>query len=191
MLTFRASSLKKFSLLAVFVLSLPAFAAGARGNPPPSNASLTQRSEWFGITFFGKKAGYSRVTLHPVGEGYEIESEVRMRFRFLEEDKRTDTTSREVVSPDLALRSFETTQTTDSVPLKQKGRLENGALLVEVQTGGRTQTLSFPAGEPIYPESALGFYPLLHGLAVGNRWRYRVYSSAAMNTVEVNQTVEA
>jgi hypothetical protein len=94
------------------------------------------------------------------------------------------------VNADLTLVSFVYDFDLDGHHLSLTGRLNDSML--EVRTVNRQEeTIQSLALEnrKIYPASAIGLYPVLHGLAVGHHYSYWVYDGQTRRLAEVTQHV--
>jgi hypothetical protein len=147
-----------------------------------------------GIVFNGAKIGFSRFELSPSAESdrFEIRSEAYFRIRFLMMDKRIRLKSIDRVKADLTLDRFTCDYDLDGNQMSLSGRL-NGDVL-EVKTVNRqAETIQSLALENrrIYPSSAIDLYPVLHGLDVGQHYRYWIYDGQTRRLAEVVQHVAA
>ncbi|MDF1592865.1 MAG: transglutaminase domain-containing protein [Desulfobacterales bacterium] len=120
-----------------------------------------------------------------------IASEAVFRIRFLMVDKKINLTSHDRVGGDLTLKRFVYDYVLDESTLKLNGQLVDDRLEVEVISRGQTLRESFRLDQKLYPTSAVGLYPVLHGLAVGRTYTYNVYDGQTQTIAPVHQEVLA
>jgi len=122
-------------------------------------------------------------------ERYDIESEAAMRLRFLGIDKRVNLRAHDRVRPDLTLESFRYVHDLDGSVLSVAGRADGARLEVTIEAGGRRETRSFALQAPVYPSSALGLLPVMHGMRIGDTRRYLVFNGETQTLDEASQAV--
>ncbi len=178
-------------------LVLPAASTGHAGATAAFARTLgtwPYREYWAGTLFHGARIGYSHLRLEPADHrpgSFTIHSEAFMRFHFKATDKRVDLSAVDQVDGDLSLRSFHYDFDLDGSRLALRGEVHDGSLTVEVRTSQQTNAIAYALDGPIYPSSAIVLYPLLHGLAVGRRYAYTVYSGETRTLDAVTQEVVA
>lgn len=193
---------RRLGSLALILLLLPGCASFYfRDVQPPPAPRYTLRTwpyqdYWTGVIFNGEKIGLTHLALLPAedpGGSYELRSEALLAFRFLGLSKRVTLKARDWVRDDLRLVRFAYDYELDGHRLRLSGSVEPGQLLVERVTGEKAfrEILPLPAGEPVYPASALALYPTLYGLVVGQGYRYLVYDGQRQELAPVVQTVTA
>jgi hypothetical protein len=67
----------------------------------------------------------------------------------------------------------------------------DGALQVKIRNAGRERDQRVALDGPLFPASAMAFYPITRGLALRRAYRYRVYSSETQRVLDVEQRVRA
>jgi len=142
--------------------------------------------------FNGEKVGFTHLALRRAAgepERYDIESEAAMRLRFLGVDKRINLRAHDRVRPDLTLESFRYVHDIDGSVLAITGRADGARLEVTIEAGGRRETRSFALPAPVYPSSALGLLPVMHGMRVGDARRYLVFNGETQTPDEASQAV--
>lgn len=152
------------------------------------------REVWTGVVFNGEKVGLTHLAIVPAqgAEGrYELRSEALLAFHFLGFRKHVTLRARDWVAEDLRLVRFAYDYDLDGHKLTLTGAMRDGRLVVERETAGRITRDTWPVTEAVYPASAIGLYPSLHGLAVGRQYRYRVYDGQRQEVAAVLQTIEA
>jgi len=169
--------------------------AGEPPAPQPRTlAAWPQPEGWTGLVFNGEKVGFTHLVLKRVAGApprYDIESEAAMRLRFLGVDKRVNLRARDRVHPDLTLESFNYLHDIDGSALRVSGRSDGRRLEVTIETGGRRETRSLELPAPVYPSSALGLLPVMHGMHVGDVRRYLVFNGETQTLDEASQEVLA
>jgi hypothetical protein len=149
---------------------------------------------WAGLALNGSQIGYAHLALSPVADAenrLEIQSEALMRFQLLGASQVVEMVSTDRVFPDLALERFAYDYNLGGNRLILRGTVSGNRLDVEIDArqGLQHQALTFD-GE-IYPTSAIGLYPVVHGLEVGRRYEYLVYSGETQSIEPVVQEVLA
>ncbi len=157
-------------------------------------ASWPERDYWTGLVLNGEKIGFGHTTLLPPTDGgalYELRSDATLAFNFLGFRKTVALKSRDWVTDDLRLVRFEYDYDLDGNRLALTGRVEDGALAMTKVTSGKTAADRIPLAEPLYPASAIAFYPVVRGLEMGRTYRYVALDGQRQRLETVSQTVEA
>jgi hypothetical protein len=157
-------------------------------------AHLPFSGYWTGIVFNGEKVGFSRLEVARSAETpgeWELRSEAAFALRFLGIEKKVSLRAQDVVGEDLTLRRFAYEYVLDGSEMKVTGRREGDTLFARVTTGGTPTEQRLALSGPLYPSSAVLLYPVVHGLAPGRSYSFRVYSGELQAVREVSQRVEA
>jgi len=152
------------------------------------------REYWSGIVFNGEKIGFSHLAISPSAEKaghYELRSEAAFALRFAGYEKRVDLKAWDLVGEDLRLDRFRYRYTLDGSELALEGAWRDGAVEFAVNHAGEKATHAIPAPQGVLPQSAIGLYPSLHGLAIGREYRYPVFSGELQKVAEVTQRIAA
>jgi len=163
--------------------------------PPPgalrySLETLPYKEYWTGLSFNGKKIGFSRVALRREGENHVIESETALQMRLLDRNKGFRMFALDRIAPDLRLQEFEYRYSLDGSRLELRGRVEDERLQIQIVNAAGVHEQDLDLGqEPVYPRSALLLYPLVQGIRPGVNYRYRVYDAEDRQLSEVRQYV--
>ncbi len=169
--------------------------AGEPPAPQPRSLAAWPKPEaWTGLVFNGEKVGFTHLVLKRAAgepERYDIESEAAMRLRFLGVDKRVSLRASDRVRPDLTLESFRYVHDIDGSVLRISGHADNRRLEVTIETGGNREMRSFVLQSPVYPSSALGLLPVMHGMRVGDARRTLVFNGETQTLDEATQQVLA
>lgn len=193
-------ALRRFTLLLLPLGLLLGGCAGGHFHKVPGGSPGTvrypldawpYRDYWTGLVFNGAKVGFSHLRLEvPEGGGAPaIRSEASLRFRFLLLDKSVNLLAYDRVGPDLSLQGFDYDYDLDGSRLAVQGEVRDGMLTFQVRSGGQVERRSLPLDGPVYPTGAIGLYPVLHGLAAGKRYEYRVFSGETQTVETVTQEV--
>ncbi len=199
-----SSVLKKPALIVVLVvLSLSSLSCASlyfQTLQPPADRvkfsslrDLPYREQWAGIVFNGEKVGFTHLKIQPLEhrELSLITSEAHMRFKFLGVDKKISLRSEDQVRADLQLVSFRYDLDMDGKILLLEGEVKEGRLQALQQSGGEKKTLVKELSRPVFPASAVNFYPFITGINVGSRYRYDVFDPQTQAITEVVQSVDA
>lgn len=157
-------------------------------------AHLPFSGYWTGIVFNGGKVGFSHLEVarsSRTPDEWELRSEAAFALRFLGIEKKVSLRAHDVVGEDLTLRRFAYEYVLDGSEMSITGRREGDALLARVTTGGTRIEQRLALSGPLYPSSAIVLYPVVHGLAPGREYSFRVYSGELQAVREVSQRVEA
>jgi hypothetical protein len=165
--------------------------------PPPRSLTLSDnpiREHWTGIVFNGSKIGFSHYRLAPAGDEenrFDIQSEAYFRIRLLMLDKKINLRGFDRVADDLSLIRFDYAFDIDGNHLSLNGQRLANQLTVTVRSREESTPQVIPLETQIYPASAIGLYPFLHGLEVGRRYHYTVYDGQTQKLAPVVQEILA
>lgn len=167
--------------------------------PPPSRRYLSPaecpvKEYWTGIVFNGTRIGFSHFKISPAEEEknrFDIHSEAYFRTRLLWLDKKIKLKSHDQVAEDLTLIRFDHRFDMDGNLLYISGKQADGKLEVTIESRDQTRHQTIVLAEKIYPTSAIGLYPLMHGLEVGRRYSYPVYDGQTQKIGTVVQEITA
>ncbi|MGB5662134.1 transglutaminase-like domain-containing protein, partial [Eudoraea sp.] len=95
------------------------------------------------------------------------------------------------VADDLSLIRFDYAFDIDGNHLSLSGQRLANQLTVIVRSRGESTPQVIPLETQIYPASAIGLYPFLHGLEVGRRYHYTVYDGQTQKLAPVVQEILA
>lgn len=149
---------------------------------------------WTGIVFNGEKIGFSRFSIRAVSREplrYEIDSEASFVLRFLTIEKKVNLKARDMVRPDLTLVEFAYDYHIDGSHLSLKGKREASQLAATIVSGGKPTEQRLPVDGKLYPSSVIALYPVVHGLALGREYNYRVYNGEIQALADVSQRVQS
>ena len=173
------------------------FHKAAYSPSPPRSLTLSDnpiREYWTGIVFNGSKIGFSHFRLASAAEEenrFDIQSEAYFRIRFLMLEKKINLRRVDRVADDLSLIRFDYAFDIDGNHLSLNGQRLANQLTVTVRSQGESTPQVLPLETHIYPASAIGLYPFLHGLAVGRRYHYTVYDGQTQKLAPVVQEILA
>jgi hypothetical protein len=145
-------------LLAMGTLALEHWGGGRDGMTgggamrAPTERLLGER--WMGVYLDGRKAGYSMTRLARTTDGFSLAGRLSLNVKLLGEPREIATTLDALLGPDLRLRSFEASLNAD-IPLRARGSVEGGTLLVTVETPGGAETFTVAMAEAPAVEDAL------------------------------------
>ncbi|MCX7962816.1 MAG: transglutaminase-like domain-containing protein [Burkholderiales bacterium] len=178
------------SQLETYFASAPAPAAPLQ-HPLPR---LPFADYWTAIVFNGEKIGFAHFAVARAPEAadlWELRSEAAFALRFLGVAKKVNLRARDLVTEDLGLQRFEYRYVLDESEMTVEGRREGDELVVRVTVGGTPHEQRHAVSGPLYPSSAILLYPVLHGLAPGREYAFRVFSGELQAVRDVAQRVEA
>jgi hypothetical protein len=166
--------------------------------PPPAKppryalGDLPVREYWTGVIFNGDKIGFTHVSVRPLPDEpgrFVIDSDAALLLRILGFSKTVNLRAQDVVDSELRIQRFTHDHNLDGNRLQVSGEAAGGELRVRVDNAGRVREQRYPMKEPVLPTSAIAFYPLVHGLTLGSRFRYTIYNSEVQRLLEVEQRV--
>ena len=99
-------------------------------------AGFSNREEWMGIYFKGKKLGFSKMVLKDSGNQIQVDSRVYFRLRAGGSDQVTSFTQKTVLDSDLRLQSFFLLQEIMGNRRQTRGHLEGNTLVMDVSSTG-------------------------------------------------------
>lgn len=161
---------------------------------PGDSISLAQWSPkeyWTGIVFNGQKIGFTHFRLEARAGQFAIHSEAVLKFHFLGIGKSLVLRATDIVGPDLQLLSFEYEYRIDESYRRILGERRADELEVTLIQQGAHEVRRLTLGEALYPSSVISLYPLLHGLQVGQHYRYPIFEGETMQIAELEQHVAA
>ena len=169
---------------AILLFAVGAFAAPLISTPPTEE-------RWFGILVDGEQVGFYRQTIspHPDGAGYRIEADGRVRMKVMGFSK--ESTTREIyhVTPAMALKSFEVTQTIDGVSSRLTGKAIDGGLRVKRESAGKHYERVLKAKGEVIPGPVLNMVPLMRDVTPGKIHRILTFDPEEVKLKEVKVTV--
>ncbi|UCE56691.1 MAG: transglutaminase domain-containing protein [Desulfobacterales bacterium] len=149
---------------------------------------------WTGIIFNGAKIGFSHFTISPSGAHsgrFDIRSEAAFHLRFLMFDKHINMKSYDQVASDLSLEQFSYEYDFDGNRMQLIGQVIDDTLEVEILTRGNTSNQKISLVDKIYPLSIINLYPVIHGLAIDQKYSYQVYDGETQTVSTVSQEILA
>ena len=154
---------------------------------------LPWRDLWAGIVFNGETVGFTHLRIVPLPEQgqFRLESEANLRIRFLGLSKAISMKSEDLVRADLVSRSFRHEIKMDDKTFVIEGRVQDGTLRTEQNTGKERKVTEKKLSAPLYPAGAINLYPVLRGLHLGAMYRYDVFDPQTQSVTAVAQTVLA
>lgn len=163
------------------------------GPPPPIQTldNLKSRQGWYMIYFKGdEKIGFFHYTISPTeGGNYLIKFDSLQRFKILGVNKEVRIFEEDVVAPDLRFITTSSRLVQDGKEQTVSGSMVGDSLRVEVVTENQKTSKDIPVQQPLYPEAAMDFLPVLKGLAPGREYRYQAFSPMTQSVGEAIQRV--
>lgn len=187
----------RLSIVGVWVALLVALAtsrlphrAGPDAPGPLPAADAGADDEWTGIYMNGSKIGYSHSRATPdAGGGLRLEETSLLRLTVLEREQTVRATVTAEADGQFAMRQFAVALVTDLGTFAARGRIADGALALDLETGGETSHQRFPLDAPLYLPSAararLGASPLREGTEV----TVQVFDAAVLQNAPMTMRV--
>jgi hypothetical protein len=146
---------------------------------------------WQGFVFNGEKVGFTclKIEAIPGSNRFLITSRAHLRIRFLGTEKHITMKSEDTVESDLTLVSFHYEQQIDDKSLIIDGKMERGTFRAIKKGRNGLKAIEKKVDTPLYPVSVINLYPVLKGMFIGSRYRYRVFDPPTQSFLEVSQVV--
>jgi hypothetical protein len=190
-----------FAFLVLTVLTVSGCATSRYfhdAGPPPATppryslADLPVPEYWTGVIFNGDKIGFTHVLVRPLPDEpgrFMIESDAALLLRILGYSKTVNLRAQDVVDGELRIVRFAHDHDIDGNRLQVSGEMAGGELRVTLNNAGRVREQRLTLDQPVFPTSAIAFYPIVHGLALGSHFRYTIYNSEVQRLLSVEQRV--
>lgn len=175
--------------LLLWVLLLMTFSvpfAGARTFVPLSGPPLGER--WFGIYFNEERTGFAHVFISEDPTGYLIGSDSSVKMSGFGFSREASARECYRVDRNLALRSFEVSQTIDGSPMKLVGQVGEKAIRVTIESKGSRREKTLPIKGRVYPPAVLNLYPLQQKVTAGKKFTVTMFDPEAVALKEVRIT---
>ena len=162
------------SLILAVVAVLASGCGGAKTYSPG-----TQSAEvWLSSTIEGQRVGYSVYRFDQSPGGYRFESFIKMTLAMAGREQQVQSHSEAHTGPDLALRSFSFTFSSQNSSFAVKGRVADNVLWITAP--GSKEERSIQLTGPVYPSSALGRYLVVRKLKPDSMYNVDVFDAAVM-----------
>jgi hypothetical protein len=161
-----------YLLVAVAVL-----AVGCGGSKAARTGSDSAEA-WLSSTINGQKVGYSVYRFDRSPGGYRFESFIKMTLAMAGREQQVQSHSEAYTGPDLALRSFSFTFSSQNSSFAVKGRVADNELWITAP--GSKEERSIRLTGPVYPSSALGRYVVGRKLGKDSVYKVPVFDAAVM-----------
>ncbi|MBN2515689.1 MAG: transglutaminase domain-containing protein, partial [Deltaproteobacteria bacterium] len=155
--------------------------------------NLPYREIWKGFVFNGEKVGFTHMKISPIpgSDNFLIASQAHLRFLFLGMDKHIALKREDTVRSDLTLISFHYEQQMDKEPLRIDGDIVDGTFRFIQESNGRKKTVEKELNDALYPLSVINLYPVIKGMTIGSKYRYKVFDPQTQAIAPVTQSVTA
>ncbi len=185
--------LKRF--LAFLFISVFCFCSTISNSTAASLGKLAKpplNEQWFGIYVDKDLVGFYQQKFIETKDGYLIESSGNVRMKVMGFSKEATTREIYVVSPNLALRSFEVEHNLNGILSRITGKKYDSSLRIKMESKGKSseKTFSKLSGE-IYPGPVLNIYPLLRNASVGKNYKILTFDPEELKVKDVKISVTA
>ncbi len=145
-------------------------------------ATGPSRERWMGIFFDDQKVGYAVNRSAPVAGGGTLH-EGRSHFRLAAFGTIQDviTAQAALTDADGALQRFDFFMVSDQVRISARGEVRGSEIVMEVDTGGGTQSFTFPVSRPPHVELSLEEVVRRQELSIGARFEVPYFNPATMS----------
>lgn len=155
-------------------------AAGC-GGAKAAKAGSDSAEAWLSLTINGQKVGYSLYRFDQFDGGYRFESYIKMTVAMAGKEQRIESRSVANTGPDLTLKDFTFTFSSQDRSFAVKGRVAGGELVFDAP--GDKQERSIKLTGPIYPASALGRLVVVRKFTKDSTYKVPVFDAAVMGVV--------
>lgn len=169
---------------------LPANDGGPADLPPLPSARAAADEHWSGIYLRGAKIGYSHGRLRTTADGVRIDESSVMRLIVLEREQTVRLVVTATANPDLTVRRFTATLSSELGRFTARGRVDGARLILDVTTGGEQSRQELPLDEPLYLPSAARARLAASGLRAGRQATFRIFDPSAMQHQPMTIIVE-
>ncbi|HTW91841.1 MAG TPA: transglutaminase domain-containing protein [bacterium] len=169
---------------ALVLAAVVAIVAGC-GHAGPSGSGPVSAETWLSNTLQGQKVGYSMYRFNQLPEGYRFESFIKMTVAMGGKEQQVQSRSDANTAPDLTLKDFSFTFSSQNRSFTVKGRVAGSTLLV--MAPGDTAERSIKLTGPVYPAAALGRVVVLRKFKKDSTYKVPVFDATVMgvNLAEV------
>ncbi len=155
-----------------------------------SGQGLSEQDTWMTIFQNDEKIGYSHTVFKKVGDTYESHETLYMQLVVMGMARQVKLATTGILNNDLTVRSFSVSISSGRFDFSANGRVEGQALVIETETGGKTETITLPVAEPPYLSAGLLPAVLEAGPAPGDTLTFPVFDPSVMASMPVKVTVE-
>ena len=159
----------------------------AKAVPPLAAPPLGER--WYSISLGDERTGFAHTTISTSPGGYEISSDGSVRMLVLGFARQASSRESYLVNRDLSLRSFAVEQVIDGSPMRLKGEVTAGRVIVKVESAGSMREKILKTRAPVYPPAVLNLYPLMKGVVPGKKYHVQMLDVEEVKIKEVTITV--
>ncbi|MBN2464547.1 hypothetical protein JXD38_02830, partial [candidate division WOR-3 bacterium] len=160
------------------MLAVVGILAAGCGGTRTSRPGAQDTEVWLSSTIGGQKVGYSVYRFDRLPEGYRFESFIKMTLAMAGSEQQVQSHSEAFTGPDLALRNFSFTFSSQDRAFAVKGRVAGNELWITAP--GSKEERSIKLDGPVYPSSALGRMVVARHFAEDSTYRVAVFDAAVM-----------
>lgn len=161
-------------LTLAFAVLLVVGCGGAKAAKPGSDSA----EAWLSTTINGQKVGYSLYRFNGFPDGYLFESLIKMTLAMAGRTQQVQSRSTASTGPDLALRDFNFTFSSQDRSFSAKGRVVGDEL--RILASGDTEEHTLKLTGPIYPSAALGRYVVAKKLKPDSTYKVPIFDATVM-----------
>ena len=147
------------------------------------------REAWYGTYFKEDKVGYSHFKIEPSGDHFSITSDSLMRLATPKKTDEIQMKERVLVRADLTVLGFQSAVRKNGEVERMTGKVEENRLVVEINSGGRTESHQFPIEGKIFYQQTISLMPALKGLRDGATYSFAAFNPGTGAIDKVEQQV--
>lgn len=151
--------------------------------------SLPERDTWMNILQNGEKIGYAHTVFSRKEGGYALKESVFMQLNAMDLVHRIKMETTADLTAALAIDTFQVQITSGRFNFAATGKVREGEVTVETQTGGDTRQFSIPVQEPPYLASGVLYAICDTVLTPGETMTFSVFDPSVMASVPVRVTL--
>ena len=161
-----------FVLLAVFAVGCGKKAA---------SSGPVRAEAWLVNYLQDQRIGYSVARVQPLEDGLQFDSYIHVKLSMAGKSQEVQSRSTATTGPDMALRDFKMTFSSQDRSFSASGRVEDGKLIVE-QSGGKSRSGTLSG--PVFPVAALGRMVARASLKADSVFRVPVFDASVLDVIQ-------
>ena len=158
--------------------------------PAPKKSIKTDSSEvWMGVYLQKQKIGYSFFQIQKVQELYKITNRFKINLAMMGQEQEVISNFIGYTDTGYALVSFDFSFSSTKNAFSAWGEVKDRKLIIEVKSGGKTQTASQDLGGPIFPVSALGALAIKRNFQLERDYDVHVFDATLLKVEDAKVRV--
>jgi hypothetical protein len=143
----------------------------------------------FGIYVGKDRVGFYKQKFTEIEGGYRIDATGGVKLKVMGFSKESSTKETYFVGKNLALRSFDITQTLNDVHYRVTGTKFDTSLRLKIEKSGKTTERQFKFNGDVIPGPALNIFPLMQGSFIGKTFKVYTFDIEEIRIEDVKISV--